>query len=261
MLTLEHLRTRLSSEGWDFTSPNTKILMLTHNVLAAEQDYPGIAGVFPYNDSFVRKDDPYIKFFIDTVEAACQAFQNGRYGEMLSAMGARAAIRGIEDKRSWTRDLRALIELRESRSIGEVLDLLKQTERPQLPDDVLSLERQLERANPEAIEESTELTQISELRTIPYKEVTQLALFVNERTPFSTKHGVKGAEFDEVMVVLGRGWNQYNWDQFLQWFPDRYPNNREESYVRNRNLFYVCCSRARKATSTVVHTRSCLQNH
>lgn len=36
---LKELRQRLSSEGWDFAPNKTKILMLTHNVLAAEQNY------------------------------------------------------------------------------------------------------------------------------------------------------------------------------------------------------------------------------
>ena len=57
---------------------------------------------------------------------------------------------------------------------------------------------------------------------------------------------MKGAEFENVLVILGRGWNQYNWNQFLEWFPDRYPKDKEDSYLRNRNLFYVACSRPKR---------------
>ena len=244
---LEVLCSRLSDEGWDFSPPKTKILMLTHNVLAAEQDYAQIANAFRYTDSYIRKEDPYISFLVDTVEPACAALQNGRYGEMFSVIGTRSnCIRNLEEKRTWARDMHLLIELRKTGTIGEVIDLLKETHRPRLPDAVQRFETELRNASPEVIEESLQLSQASKLREIPYSELISLALFVNDHTPFSTKHGVKGAEFENVLVVLGRGWNHYNWNQFLEWFPNRFPTNKADSYERNRNLFYVVCSRPKK---------------
>jgi DNA helicase-2/ATP-dependent DNA helicase PcrA len=33
--------------------------------------------------------------------------------------------------------------------------------------------------------------------------------FVEQRTPYSTQHGVKGAEFDDVFVIIDdAAWNQ-----------------------------------------------------
>lgn len=244
---LEGLRQRLSDEGWDFAPNKTKILMLTHKVLAAEQNYAQIVSAFRYNDSFIKKEDPHIEFLVDTVEPACAAFQDGRYGEMFATIGTRSdCIRSIEDKQAWSRDLSLLLELRETGTIGEVLDLLKETHRPRLPDTVQRTETELASSSPEDLEESLTLSQISKLHEIPYQELMSLALFVNDHTPFSTKHGVKGAEFENVLVVLGRGWNQYNWNQFLEWFPNRFPANKAASYERNRNLFYVVCSRPKK---------------
>lgn len=244
---LERLRRHLSNEEWDFASKETKILMLTHNVLAAEQNYAQIANAFRYTDSYIKKEDPHVAFLVDTVEPACIAFQNGRYGEMFAIIGTRSDyIRSHEDKRAWAKDMRSLIELRKTGTIGEVLDLLKETRRPRLPDTVQRRENELVNASPEDIEESLTLSQISKLRDIPYIQLISLAHFVNDHTPFSTKHGVKGAEFENVLVVLGRGWNQYNWNQFLEWFPHQFPANRVDSYERNRNLFYVVCSRPKK---------------
>jgi DNA helicase-2/ATP-dependent DNA helicase PcrA len=57
---------------------------------------------------------------------------------------------------------------------------------------------------------------------------------------------VKGAEFDNVLVVCGRGWNNYNWNQLFEWFKNGAPAANEEAFERNRNLFYVSCSRAKK---------------
>ena len=239
------LRERLSNEGWDFDK--TKILMLTHKVLAAEQNYIQIASTFRYNDSFIKKEDPHIAFLIDTVEPTCAAFQNGHYGEMFATIGVRSdCIRSLTDKRTWAKDMQTLNDLRKTGTIGEVLDLLKETRHPRLPDKVQSTETELANASPEDLEESRTLRQISKLREIPYTELISLALFVNDHTPFSTKHGVKGAEFENVLVVLGRGWNHYNWNQFLEWFPNRFPADKADSYERNRNLFYVACSRPKK---------------
>ena len=238
------LREQLTASGWDFSPQKTKILMLTHNVLAEEQQYGQILGVFEFNDSLFQKEDPHIAFLADTVEPACAAFAAGRYGEMFFVIGRKIGhLEKAEEKRAWATDMQRLLDLRATGSIGDVIDLLKETGRPRLPDAVLRTENRLATATRDEIDESRTLRQIEKLRPIPYSELVSLAEFINDYTPFSTKHGVKGAEFENILVVLGRGWNLYNWNQFLEWFPDRYPGNKEGSYVRNRNLFYVACSR------------------
>jgi DNA helicase-2/ATP-dependent DNA helicase PcrA len=243
---LSALRVALTNSGWDFSPQSTKILMLTHNVLAAEQHYSQILGVFEYNDSPIKKEDPHIAFLADTVEPACAAFSTGKFGELFSVIGRKVGnLSNLAEKHHWARDMQRLVELRMTGTIGEIIDLLKETRKPWLPDTVLQTESRLAEATREEIDASRTLKQIEKLRPLPYSELIALADFINDHTPFSTKHGVKGAEFENVLVVLGRGWNQYNWTQFLEWFPNSYPGNKEESYVRNRNLFYVACSRAK----------------
>ena len=245
---LESLRRHLEGEGWD--PATTKILMLTHNVLAAEQNYGQLLDVFDFNDSLFRKEDSHIAFLVDVVEPACEAFAAGKYGEMFSIIGKKSArLASIEGKRAWSADMQRLFDLRQTGSIGDVIDLMKETARPRLPDAILRNEERLAAAEAADIEESRTLRQLDKLRGIPYEELIAVAQFINESTPFSTKHGVKGAEFENVLVVLGRGWNLYNWNQFLEWFPDGYPANKEESFYRNRNLFYVACSRPIKNLS------------
>jgi DNA helicase-2/ATP-dependent DNA helicase PcrA len=243
---LSALREHLADSGWDFSPLETKILMLTHNVLASELNYKRVLDVFEFNDSIFQKEDAHIAFFADTIEPACAAFIARRFGEMFSVIGRKVGrLNNVEEKQNWARDMQLLVELRQTGTIGEVIDLLKDTRRPRLPDAVLRTERRLAEAEREEIDESRTLRQIEKLRPLHYSEVISLAAFINDHTPFSTKHGVKGAEFENVLVVLGRGWNQYNWNQFLEWFPDRYPADKEGSYERNRNLFYVACSRPR----------------
>ena len=244
---LAKLREQLTSSGWDFSPTKTKVLMLTNSVLAAEQNYSQILRVFDFPDSLLKKEDPHIAFLVDTVESACAAFAAGKFGEMLLVIGRKVGrVTNVEEKRAWATDMRRLVELRQTGTIGEVIDLLQQTRRPRLPEAVLRNERRLAEAKREEIDETRVLRQIEKLRLLPYSELISVAAFINNHTPFSTKHGVKGAEFENVLVVLGRGWNQYNWNQFLEWFPDRYPANKKDSYERNRNLFYVVCSRPKR---------------
>jgi DNA helicase-2/ATP-dependent DNA helicase PcrA len=244
---LAALRVQLTNEGWNFSPKQTKILMLTHNVLAAEQHYSQILGVFEYNDTLLKKEDPHIEFLADRIEPACAAFTAGKFGEMFDVIGKKVGrLSNQFEKADWARDMQRLIELRATGTIGEVIDLLKETRKPRLPDSVLRTEQKLASANREEIDASRTLRQIESLRPLPYTELTALADFINDHTPFATKHGVKGAEFENVLVVLGRGWNHYNWNQFLEWFPNRFPGDKEASYLRNRNLFYVACSRPKK---------------
>jgi DNA helicase-2/ATP-dependent DNA helicase PcrA len=79
------------------------------------------------------------------------------------------------------------------------------------------------------------------LMPIKYQEFISVNEYIEDYTPYSTKHGVKGAEFDNVLVVIDDGaWNMYK-------FNDVFSNNvkNKERYSRTLNLLYVCCSRAK----------------
>jgi DNA helicase II / ATP-dependent DNA helicase PcrA len=90
-----------------------------------------------------------------------------------------------------------------------------------------------------------------DLFKLPYKQVAAFVDFFLRHTPFATKHGVKGAEFDEVIVVLddkGARWTQYSFDKYLS-MEDL--NDKSERWKRTRNLFYVCCSRPKKRLAII----------
>ena len=51
-----------------------------------------------------------------------------------------------------------------------------------------------------------------------------------------------------MVVVVGRGWNLYNFNDMLELAkgaPD-IPSNKQPAFERNRNLFYVTCSRPKR---------------
>ena len=87
-------------------------------------------------------------------------------------MGRKAVLSSIEEKRAWARDMKTLVALRRGKgTIGEVVDLLKETCRPHLPDAVHQTENKLVNASHEEISESLTLQQIEKLRSIPYAEL------------------------------------------------------------------------------------------
>jgi DNA helicase-2/ATP-dependent DNA helicase PcrA len=242
--TREDLMQRLQAEGWDLGK--TKVLMLTHNVLAAEQGYPNIAEVFSgRTEQFVKKEDPAIKFFVEVVEPMCAAYGASRFGDMFRVFGSGPTITKHEDKTCWRRDMDTLQMLRAEGTIGQIIDHLKATKRPLPPDRLLRRDEELRALNGDPIpDDASALQRYSKLREIPYREVIEVVKFIEKQTSFATQHSVKGAEFENVLVVLGGGWNHYNWPQLLELVKTKALNSKNtKGFYRARNLFYVSISR------------------
>lgn len=80
------------------------------------------------------------------------------------------------------------------------------------------------------------------LKSLPFTEIVNLYKFEEDLTPYSTQHGIKGAEFDNVFVILDNGrWNQYNFKYLFE-----ETRGKESVIERTQKMFYVCCSRAKK---------------
>lgn len=77
--------------------------------------------------------------------------------------------------------------------------------------------------------------------------------YIDEQSPFSTQQGIKGAEFDRVLVIADDGESshfQFSYDKYFG-FKELSENDeknieegKETQVERTRRLFYVCCTRA-----------------
>jgi DNA helicase-2/ATP-dependent DNA helicase PcrA len=245
----DHLKAKLIGEGWDFAVERTKILMLSHSVLAREQGYPTIQQIYgQFNDAWLKKEDPHIKFLADQVEPACAAFQAQRYGEMFGCLvTGRPSIRRHQDKAAWSQSFQELIELRKTGTIGQVVDFMRAQVHLLVPEAVIEREDRLAAVGAIPVDgEPRRVTQLRRLRDVPYAELMAVDDFIDGHTPFATKHGVKGAEFENVLVIVGRGWNRYNFAQMLEWMNLGPPADKAAFFESNRNLFYVACSRPKR---------------
>ncbi|MCE5169898.1 UvrD-helicase domain-containing protein [Paenibacillus profundus] len=79
------------------------------------------------------------------------------------------------------------------------------------------------------------------VKEVKYSEFQNLFYYLEGYTPFSTQHKIKGAEFENVLVILDNGkWNNFNFEYL---FSDR--SDKESVYNRTKKIFYVCCTRAK----------------
>lgn len=165
--------------------------------------------------------------------------------------GTTPHLRSHSDKASWHDAMSQLLAIQSTGSVGEVIDHLHKVRKPRLPDVIEKSERELREFNEAAgVELPRRLEELKKFRNIAYSEVKALRNYLVGYSPFETQHGVKGAEFENVLIVVGRGWNQYNFGEMLELASAKVvPPAKEEAFERNRNLFYVACSRPQKRLS------------
>lgn len=168
---------------------------------------------------------------------------------MFDALGGTTPqMRSHSDKTVWHDAMTHLVALRQVGTVGQVVEHLRAQRKPRLPDAVEKRERELRDFDKSAgVEMPRGLEELEKLRGVAYSEVKALRRYLDGHSPFETKHGVKGAEFENVLVVVGRGWNQYNFGEMLELAgAQAIPAAKEDAFERNRNLFYVACSRPQK---------------
>jgi len=130
-------------------------------------------------------------------------------------------------------------------SIGEVVDSAHDRHVVLKPSRVRELESLVGRSELDE-REQWHATFYEALRALPYQQWANFAQFREDQTPYSTQHSVKGAEFDDVLVAIDdTAWNQFNMGKMIA------GTDKPERTERSRNMFYVCCSRARNRLAVI----------
>jgi ATP-dependent DNA helicase UvrD/PcrA len=254
----EYLRTE---RGWNTTNAEWKELYLTHRLIARKGGYEQLLRAFDerggfYRDRMLRGEDSCVAFFLDQLEPLAAAWTEGFTGKALALLRRSGfTLTSPTSKASIARNLDQLVTLRKSADVRSVLGHVQQHGLGTLPDELASRllgQSQGKTATQEETEREERAVRFFEaLFSTPYAEVSAFNAFFREHTPFTTKHGVKGAEYDTVMVVLddkGARWNTYSFDKYLS-REDEHAN--ASRFRRTRNLFYVCCSRAKRNLAVV----------
>lgn len=88
----------------------------------------------------------------------------------------------------------------------------------------------------------------------PASELWGYRNYIEDLSPFATQQGIKGAEFDRVMVLLddeeGKGQTLFSYGKYFgitelsKTDNENIAEGKDSVIERTRRLFYVCCSRA-----------------
>ncbi|MDB4292890.1 ATP-dependent helicase [Maribacter sp.] len=161
------------------------------------------------------------------IETNIFLYSNGSYNEFLRATDYRFNIKRVEDKRILKASIESLINVGE-RTIEEVINEANEN-------GVCLIGDKLERFK---IDKEYLFDRV---KNVKYKEFQKLFIYLEGFTPFSTQHKTKGAEFDNVLVILDNGgWNNYNFKNLF--LVAGSPSVLE----RTQKLFYVCCTRSKE---------------
>jgi len=96
-----------------------------------------------------------------------------------------------------------------------------------------------------------------------FSEISQYNEYTNEKSNFATHQGVKGLEYERVMVVIdddeSRGF-LFSYDKLFEIIPlsandeKNIQEGKETGIDRTKRLFYVACSRAKESLAIVAYT-------
>lgn len=219
-------------------SPKSKALILTHRLISGSNGYGQLFNLL--DDSYTDKSDPFLMFFMNVVEPIYKGLESNYTKLIFDALGVRHyPIASIRDKKRWNK---FFIDLKQARqdSVLNVLQVVRGSGFITFPEVVESIFDKY----PENKDDAYQKGIVEQLMHLPYSQMISAIKYHLPNALFSTNHGVKGEEYDSVLFVVSKGWPQYNFDKYIP-MSEADKNQNYPSYKRNRNLFYVCCSRAK----------------
>ncbi len=223
-------------KDWDFSNTEeTKELYLTHRLIAKEFEFEEILSKYPYADDLLGDETRRNRFsnHLFKIQEIIYLYDNKRYNELINKTNFK--IRKLSDKtvlKNKIEELRAGTK----NTIEELIDLA----------DKHGLIVRDDKLN-DFIKENEDF--YNAVKGLDKKQIEKVYHYVEGHSPYSTQHGVKGAEFENVFVILDNGrWNQYNFQYLFE-----STAGKESVIERTRKIFYVCCSRSKNNLVVFYH--------
>lgn len=166
------------------------------------------------------------------IQANIRFYQNGQINDFIRATDFR--IRSIQDKHDLKSAIESLVDVGD-KTVGEIIEEADANGICKIDDRLIRF-----RENKRYL--------YDRLILIPFKQFQLLFDYLEGRTPFSTQHKTKGAEYSNVLVILDNGrWNQYNFKSLFE------GGGTQSVLERTQKIFYVCCTRAKENLSVFYH--------
>jgi DNA helicase-2/ATP-dependent DNA helicase PcrA len=161
-------------------------------------------------------------------------YQKKKYNEFLRKTNYK--IKSIEDKIILKQNIESLINVGD-RSIEEVIIEANRY-------GICLIDESLEK-----FQKENEYL-YNRVKQVKFSEFQKLYEYLEGYTPFSTQHKVKGAEFNNVLVILDNGgWNNsYNFENmFLE-------SGNANVLKKSQKIFYMCCTRTKENLGVFFHS-------
>lgn len=165
-------------------------------------------------------------------------YQNGQYNEFLQETDFREQLNNTQQKRILKDRIENLINVG-NKTIGEVIEEAHENGICIKGDGLIRFETEKKYV-------------FDRVKSVKFNEFQALYEYLEGRTPFLTQHKTKGAEYDNVLVVLDNGgWPSFNFKYLFENTP-----NKDSVITRTRKLFYVCCTRSKERLAVYFHAPS-----
>lgn len=261
-------------EKWAAIDAEVKVLTLEHMMAARRLGFSSFFAplykVSKYQMTFLQGTVSEIEFFTKEVLPIAESIkEDGRIAlEILKKHSP--LLSGQDTKNPYELYLKCREEaikvanlVNENETIRVVVDEIIKSQLLIVPDVV----KQAYMLNPSDIEDIVEedIRAWVEVMDLPINMVRSYDDYVNHRSQFDTHQGVKGLEFDRVMVIIDDSEIRGFWFSYDKLFGVKdlsdadlrnKENGKETSIERTQRLFYVTCTRAKNSLAVVMYTNN-----
>ncbi|MGM0703639.1 MAG: UvrD-helicase domain-containing protein [Pseudomonadota bacterium] len=276
-------------EGWleDEDEEVLRLLVLVHRMAAARLGFPNLYSALndrspeDLNTGLVDGTAWVVRPFLSYVLPLVLARREGREFEImrllrrhcprlqpdaLTAIDTVGLLDGLRDQIS---ELVALMEADSGVRIGDVMRFVRDNSFVALDERYIELINTYTETAVPVVEPATDNAALRFMQC-EASELWGYRKYIEKMSPFSTQQGIKGSEFDKVIVVVddqeGRT-NTFSYGKYLSVteLSDRDRANidagRDSTIDRTRRLFYVCCSRALSDLVVVIYAEDTMRMH
>ncbi|NUA26309.1 ATP-dependent helicase [Cupriavidus basilensis] len=272
----EHMAKVTDDVMWN-DSRAIKTLTLEHRMAAARMGFldmfAPLYDVDSWRTSLLGGTLPVARFFSDQVLPLVKAKRNddryaiARLAKLHSPLLSQAALRNAEDKQKQLQTASAAIDelmaLWKDNATPTLLQILRCVAKNNLLDvpDALQAHASgaMEKAqadSPEQGEQEDRQTEralaIERFLAAPFSQVEPFTDYLSGRAHFDTHQGVKGLEFDRVVVIMDDAEARGFLFKYEDLFGGKAPGDK--TVESTKRLFYVTCSRAKKSLALVAYT-------
>lgn len=265
---------------------DVKMLVIVHRMAALRLGFGDLYAAMNdrapsnFSDGFLDGSawplHPFVSFVLPIVEAVT----GGREFEAMALLRKHSPllskdapkIRSLSESlarlRTATQQLHAMMTSDNRANVRDVLTFLRQHELLTLDTRISSyLDEALrgtdrasrltaDEADGEAedgAEIAREIAAMDAFLACPAKQFNSYRTYIQYESPFSTQQGIKGAEYERVLVILDDEEGTHVQFSYDKYFRVKEPSKndmknieegKETSVERTRRLFYVCCTRA-----------------